>query len=64
MFDFNKQLPPSAIKEEQLLLQVSRHSLITSLNQEVSCIVHVHVLLYPVWKVPEEFLQGHQTQIQ
>lgn len=60
MFDFDKQLPPSAIEEEQLLFQVSRHSFITSLNQEVPCIIHVHVLLYPVWKVSEEFLQRIQ----
>lgn len=61
MFDFDKQLPPSSIEKEQLLLQVSRHSLITSLNQEVPCIVHVHVLLYPMWKVTKEFLKKTQN---
>lgn len=57
MFDFDKQLSPSAIEKEQLLFEFSGHSLIACLNQEVSSIVHVHVLLNPVWKIAEKLLQ-------
>lgn len=57
MFDFDKQLSPSAVEKKQLLFQFSRHSLIARLNQKVSSIVHVHVLLNPVWKIPEKLLQ-------
>lgn len=57
MFDFDKQLSPSAVEKKQLLFQFSRHSLIARLNQKVSSIIHVHVLLNPVWKIPEKLLQ-------
>lgn len=61
MFDFDKQLSPSAIEKKQLLFQLSRHSLIARLNQEVSSIIHIHVLLNPVWKIPEKLLQRNHT---
>lgn len=57
MFDFDKQLPPSSIKKEKLLLQISRDCIITSFNQEVPGIIHVHVLLDPVGDVSEEILK-------
>lgn len=57
MFDFDKQLSPSAVEKEQLLFEFSGHSLIACLNQEVSSIVHVHVLLNPEWKTAEKLLQ-------
>lgn len=57
MFDFDKQLPPSPVQKKKLLLQVSGDSVITSLNQEVPSIIHVHVLLDPVREVSEEILK-------
>lgn len=56
MFDFNEQLSPPPVEKEQLLLKVSGDGLIACLDQEVPCIIHVHVLLDPVRKVPEEVL--------
>lgn len=56
MFDFDEELPPSAVQQQQLLLQVSGHRLITRLDEEVPGVVHVHVLLDPVGEVPEEVL--------
>lgn len=57
MFDFDKQLPPSPVQKEKLLLQISWDCFITSLNEEVPGIIHVHVLLDPVRKVSEEILK-------
>lgn len=64
MFDLNKQFPPPAIEQENLLFQVSRHGFVTSLDQEVACIVHFQVLLYPVWKIPKEILKKHDPVIE
>lgn len=58
MFDFDEQLSPSAIEEKQLLFQFSGHGVITRLDQKVSSIVHVHVLLDPVWKIAEKLLHN------
>lgn len=66
MLDFNKQLPPSAVKEKELLLQVTWDHLIAGLNEEVAGIIHLHVLLHPVRKVSEENLEGkkqHKSQL-
>lgn len=63
MLDFNKQLPPSAIEEKELLLQITRDHLVAGLNEEVSSIIHLHVLLHPVRKVSEENLEGKTTHI-
>ena len=57
MFDLDEELPPPPIEQQQLLLQVSRHGLVTRLDQEVPGIVHVRVLLHPVRQVPEEVLR-------
>ena len=56
MLDFDEELPPPPVEQQQLLLQVSRHRLVTGLDQEVPRVVHVHVLLDPVGQVPEEIL--------
>ena len=62
MLDFDEELPPPPVEQQQLLLQVPGHRLITRLDQEVPRIVHVHVLLDPVGKVPEEILtQGRNV---
>lgn len=58
MFDFDEQLSPSAIEKKQLLFQFSGNGLITRLDQKVSSIVHAHVLLNPVRKIPEKLLQN------
>lgn len=60
MFDFDKQLPPSPVQKKKLLLQVSGDSVITSLNQEIPSIIHVHVLLDPVREVSEEILKDNK----
>lgn len=58
VFDFDEQLSPSAIEKKQLLFQFSGNGLVARLDQKVSSIVHVHVLLDPVWKIPEKLLQN------
>lgn len=63
MLDFNKQLPPSAVEEEQLLLQITRDHLIAGLDEKVAGIIHLHVLLHPVRKISEENLEGKATQV-
>lgn len=62
MFDFDEQLPPSPVQKKKLLLQISRDGVVTSLNQEVPCIIHVHVLLDPVREVSEEILKETRKQ--
>lgn len=61
MLDFDKELPPSAVQKEELLLQVARDHFITGLNEEVTGVVHLHVLLHPVREVSEENLKGRTT---
>ena len=56
MFDFDKQFPPSPIQKEKLLLEITGDSFITGLNEEVTSIVHVCVLLYPVREISKEIL--------
>lgn len=56
MFDFDKELSPSPIEQQELLFQVTRDCLVARLNEKIPCVIHVHVLLDPVRKVPEEFL--------
>lgn len=63
MLDFNKELPPSAVEEKKLLLQITRDHLIAGLNEEVAGIVHLHVLLHPVGKVSEENLECKTVQL-
>lgn len=63
MLDFNKQLPPSAVEEKELLFQVTRDHLVAGLDEEVAGVVHLHVLLHPVGKVPEENLEVKATHV-
>lgn len=63
MLDFDKQLPPSAVEKEELLLQITRDHIIAGLDEEVAGIVHLHVLLHPVRQVSEENLEGKTTHI-
>ncbi len=62
MFDFDKQLSPSPVQKEKLLLQIPRDCVITGLNEEVPSIIHVHVLLHPVREVSEEILKEEREQ--
>lgn len=62
MLDFDKELPPSAVQKEELLLQIARDHFITGLNEEVPGVVHLHVLLHPVREVSEENLKGRTSQ--
>lgn len=57
MLDFDKQLPPSAVEKEELLLQVARDHLVAGLDEEVARVVHLHVLLHPVRQVSEKNLE-------
>lgn len=57
MFDFDEQLPPSPVQKKQLLLEVTGDCFIAGLDEEVSRVVHVHVLLHPVREVSEKVLE-------
>lgn len=61
MLDFDKELPPSAVQKEELLLQIARDHFVTGLDEEVPGVVHLHVLLHPVREVSEENLTGRTT---
>lgn len=62
MFDFDKQLPPSPVQKEKLLLQIPWDCVIAGLNEKVPCIVHVHVLLHPMREVSEEILKEKRKE--
>lgn len=56
VFDFDKELSPSPVEQKKLLFQVPGDRLVARLDEKIPRVIHVHVLLDPVRKVPEEFL--------
>lgn len=57
LFDLQKELPPSSIEKQELMLYVTCHCFITSLNQKVPCIIHSSMLVHPVRKITKKLLE-------
>lgn len=57
LFDLDKELSPSSIHQQELLLELQRDRVVTRLNEETPRVVHGGVLIHPVAEILEELLQ-------
>lgn len=57
LFDLEKELPPSAVHQQELLLELQRHGVVTRLDEETPRVVHGGVLIHPVAESLEELLE-------
>lgn len=57
LFDFDKELSPSSIHQQELLLELQRDRVVTSLNEETPRVVHGGVLIHPMAEILEELLR-------
>lgn len=60
LFDLQKQLSPSSVEQQKLMLHVTGYCFVTGLNQEVSCIIHSSMLIHPVRKIAKKLLEKQE----
>lgn len=63
LFDFEEEISPTSIQNQQLLLKVQGHHVITCFNKKIPCIIHGSVLVYPVAEILKKLLGGRERDL-